>query len=59
VSDLINGVVFAYRDGKRLAQEERRDWRTATRTTKPLSTKIKFPSGKVDVVPAPKKAKGK
>jgi hypothetical protein len=57
--DRFSGGTLAYCGGKRSAQIERRKWRTKRRTTKPLSTKIRHPGGKVDVAPVAKKGRGK
>lgn len=54
-----DGGTLAYCGGKRSAQLERRRWRAETRTTKPLSAKVRHEGGKVDVVAAPKKGRGK
>jgi hypothetical protein len=53
------GAVMVPNVGKRGAQVERRKWRTERRATKPLSTKIRHPGGKVDVAPVAKKGRGK
>lgn len=54
--DCPDGSRFPYHGGRRLAQLERREWRTRERAAnvKPVSTKIAFYSPKVDATPAVK-----